>query len=219
MEEPEAIKVCLLGDSGVGKSSIALRFVSNEFRPYSESTIGASFTSKTMDIPEEEKDDSNTPEHTKMESPVNSRTVSFKIWDTAGQEKYHSLASMYYRNAAAAVVVYDIANSATFRALKMWVNEVRTNGPKGVVLAICGNKSDLSDHRQVKREDAEDFAEKVGAFYVETSARDDVHVHDLFLEVGKRVLAGSEREPVRRGVAGTGVNLGLIEDTSSSKCC
>lgn len=210
--EPEAIKVCLLGDSGVGKSSLALRFVSNEFRPYPESTIGASFTSKTVDIPAEDDETE--------EKSVAHTTVSFKIWDTAGQEKYHSLASMYYRNAAAAIVVCDISNSSTFRALQMWVNEVGSNGPKGIVLAICGNKSDLADHRQVPREEAEAFAEKVGAFYVETSARDAVNVNDLFLEVGKRVLASTDGKRVisSSGVASTGVDLGMVEEPSS-KCC
>jgi len=205
MEDPEAIKVCLLGDSFVGKSSLALRFCSNEFRPYSESTIGASFTSKIVEII---KDDQEEPEE-----------VSFKIWDTAGQEKYHSLASMYYRNAAAAIVVYDMSKLSTFRALQMWVNEVQSNGPKEIVLAICGNKSDLADHRQVSRDEAEEFAEQVGAFYVETSARDSVNVNELFMEVGRRVLACSDRERVVSDVAGTGVDLGVVEEPASNKCC
>lgn len=201
MEEPESIKVCLLGDSGVGKSSLALRFVSNEFRPYSESTIGASFTSKTVEI--------------------NTQEVSFKIWDTAGQEKYHSLASMYYRNAAAAIVVFDISNLPSFRGLQMWIKEVQSNGPNDVILAVCGNKSDLNA-RQVPREDAEAFAEKVGAFYIETSARDAINVDTLFLEVGKRVLASSDRKErvsSSAGVAGTGVDLGVVQEPPSNSCC
>lgn len=84
------VKVVLLGDSGVGKSSLVLRFVVNDFKPYSEATIGASFFSKLVVT-------NNTP-------------LKFQIWDTAGQEKYHSLAPMYYRGAAAAILVYDITN-------------------------------------------------------------------------------------------------------------
>lgn len=193
-----------------GKSSIALRFVSNEFRPYSESTIGASFTSKTMEIPET-ADDNDT----------STRSVSLKIWDTAGQEKYHSLASMYYRGAASAIIVYDICNRVSFRALKMWVNEVRMNGPKDCVLVVCGNKSDLASHRQVPLEEVTSYAEEVGALYMETSARDNSNIEDLFLEVGKRVLAlRGPRESSNIGAEiDTGsVNLGYVQP-SSSKCC
>ena len=84
------VKVVLLGDSGVGKSSLVLRFVVNDFKPYSEATIGASFFSKLI--------------------IANNIPMKFQIWDTAGQEKYHSLAPMYYRGAAAAILVYDITN-------------------------------------------------------------------------------------------------------------
>lgn len=88
------IKLVLLGDSGVGKSSLVLRFVTQSFKPYSESTIGASFMSKVVEL--------------------DGQTVKVQIWDTAGQEKYHSLAPMYYRGAAAAVVVYDLTRAERY---------------------------------------------------------------------------------------------------------
>lgn len=204
MEEPEGIKVCLLGDSGVGKSSLALRFVNNEWRPYSDSTIGASFASKTIEIPQENR--------------AQSRQVSFKIWDTAGQEKYHSLARMYYRGAASAIIVYDLCDRASFRALKVWVDEVRLNGPNDIVFAVCGNKSDLAQHRQVPLLDAETYARDVGAFYIETSARNNSNVQELFREIGKRVLSLRDRDSaVSSRVDSSTVNLAYIEP--SSKCC
>jgi small GTP-binding protein len=85
---PREIKLVIIGDSGVGKSSLVLRFVTQSFKPFSESTIGASFMSKVIEL--------------------DGQTVKVQIWDTAGQEKYKSLAPMYYRGAAAAIVVYDI---------------------------------------------------------------------------------------------------------------
>ncbi|CAN0352662.1 unnamed protein product, partial [Discosporangium mesarthrocarpum] len=121
------VKVVLLGDTGVGKSSLVLRFVTNNFKPFSESTIGASFMSKMILI-------DNTP-------------IKFQIWDTAGQEKYHSLAPMYYRGAGAAIVVYDITKANSFRTLKDWINELRSQGPQDMVFAIAGNKSDMEAHR------------------------------------------------------------------------
>lgn len=78
---------------------------------------------------------------------VDHSPIKFQIWDTAGQEKYHSLAPMYYRGAAAAIIVYDITRSATFDTLKMWVRELQTMGPENIVLVVCGNKADLESRR------------------------------------------------------------------------
>ena len=78
---------------------------------------------------------------------VGGAAYKYQIWDTAGQEKYHSLAPMYYRNAAAALLVYDITNSKTFATLKAWVRELRELGPEGLTIVLCGNKSDLEAKR------------------------------------------------------------------------
>jgi small GTP-binding protein len=155
-----------------------------------------------------------------QENQTQFRQVSFKIWDTAGQEKYHSLARMYYRGASSAIIVYDMCDSASFRALKMWVDEVRLNGPNEIVLAVCGNKSDLAQHRQVPLRDAEAYAQQVGALYVETSARNDNNVQELFLEVGKRVVSLRDGDSVAGATArvdSSTVNLAHVEP--SSKCC
>ena len=125
--KPREVKVVLLGDTGVGKSSLVLRFVTNNFKPYSESTIGASFMSKVI--------------------MVHGKPIKFQIWDTAGQEKYHSLAPMYYRGAAAAIIVYDITRANTFNTLKTWVEELKSKGPKDIIIAIAGNKADLEELR------------------------------------------------------------------------
>ncbi|KXG24103.1 hypothetical protein SORBI_3008G185400 [Sorghum bicolor] len=101
-------KLVLLGDVGAGKSSLVLRFVKGQFVEFQESTIGAAFFSQTL--------------------AVNDETVKFEIWDTAGQERYHSLAPMYYRGAAAAIVVYDITNAASFTRAKKWVQELQAQG-------------------------------------------------------------------------------------------
>lgn len=78
---------------------------------------------------------------------VNSKPLKFQIWDTAGQEKYHSLAPMYYRGAAAAIIVYDITRANTFKTLKNWVEELQSKGPKDIAIAIAGNKADLEEQR------------------------------------------------------------------------
>ncbi|KAF4315718.1 hypothetical protein BBO99_00007754 [Phytophthora kernoviae] len=136
------VKVVLLGDTGVGKSSLVLRFVTNNFRPYSESTIGASFMSKMI--------------------VVNDTPIKYQIWDTAGQEKYHSLAPMYYRGAAAAIVVYDITR-----------------------------KSDLEEKREVPASQARAYAEEIGALFIETSAKEDTNVSDLFIQISQALPTAS----------------------------
>ncbi|EMS49423.1 Ras-related protein RABF2a [Triticum urartu] len=97
-----------------------------------ESTIGAAFFSQTL--------------------AVNDETVKFEIWDTAGQERYHSLAPMYYRGAAAAIVVYDISNQASFTRAKKWVQELQAQGNQNTVVALAGNKADLLEAREVQIE-------------------------------------------------------------------
>ncbi|GAB9476521.1 hypothetical protein Gpo141_00013585 [Globisporangium polare] len=165
------VKVVLLGDTGVGKSSLVLRFVTNNFRPYSESTIGASFMSKMI--------------------VVNDTPIKYQIWDTAGQEKYHSLAPMYYRGAAAAIVVYDITRKQSLQTLKNWVKELKQLGPDNIVIAIAGNKSDLEEKREVPASQARAYAEEIGALFIETSAKEDRNVSDLFIQISQALPTAS----------------------------
>ncbi|KAJ1462868.1 small GTPase superfamily [Pelagophyceae sp. CCMP2097] len=159
------VKVVLLGDTGVGKSSLAQRFVTNSFRAFNESTIGASFMSKMI--------------------TVDGKPVKMQIWDTAGQEKYHSLAPMYYRGAAAAVLVYDVSEPATFLRLQEWVRELRDQGPEHLVLTLAANKSDLQ--AKVPTQKARDYAKTIGASFVETSAKEDQNVSELFTDIARHL--------------------------------
>ena len=125
-------KLVLLGDTAVGKSCIVVRFVRKEFFEFQEPTIGAAFLTQTITL--------------------DSTQVKFEIWDTAGQERYRSLAPMYYRGAAAAIVVYDVTNPASFDGAKSWVRELQRRGDPNVVIALAANKADLEDKRKVSKE-------------------------------------------------------------------
>jgi len=188
-------KLVLLGDSAVGKSSLVLRFVRGQFFEYQESTIGAAFLTQTVTLQD--------------------TTVKFEIWDTAGQERYHSLAPMYYRGAAAAIVAYDITNRDTFQRAKQWVKELQRQGNPNIVIALAGNKVDLSSKRKVEQEEAQAYADDNGIMFMETSAKTAHNVNELFVAIAKRLPknqnASNNREPsivIQPNPAGGNANSG-----------
>ncbi|XP_006454233.1 GTP-binding protein RAB5 [Agaricus bisporus var. bisporus H97] len=166
MSKQFQFKLVLLGESAVGKSSLVLRFVKDQFDDYRESTIGAAFLTQTVTLDDQ-------------------TTVKFEIWDTAGQERYK--APMYYRNANCAVVVYDITQSSSLEKARTWIRELQRQADPNIVITLCGNKSDLDARRQVTQEEAKKYAEEEGLMWAETSAKSGEGVTEVFTAIAKKL--------------------------------
>ena len=165
MASPPQVKVVILGESSVGKTCIVQRFANDKFKEESGTTLGATFLSKVFDIPSTEA------------------SVKFQIWDTAGQEKYRSLAAMYYQDAAAAILVYDITNKTSFEGITYWISELKSKAPEGIKIAIAANKSDLVEKEAVNFMEAKKFAADSHAIFRSTSAKDGSGIKELFTDL------------------------------------
>ncbi|KAF4123114.1 Ras-related protein Rab-5C [Geosmithia morbida] len=195
-----SVKLVLLGEAAVGKSSLVLRFVNNDFQENKEPTIGAAFLTQKCNLP--------------------SRTIKFEIWDTAGQERFASLAPMYYRNAQAALVAYDLTKPTSLIKAKHWVAELQRQASPGIVIALVGNKLDLTsdstggaaggsnddadddaegggggddaaegsgDARKVSTEEARAYAEEESLLFFETSAKTGHNVSEVFTAIANAI--------------------------------
>lgn len=154
-------KVVLLGASGVGKTCIVTRATSDFFDPEQVSTVGASFSAKTIDT-----DDCR---------------VTLRIWDTAGQERFRSLAPMYYQGSHAAIIVFSLDNQDSFNEASQWVQELQAHFETMPKLYLVGNKVDLVNDRVISAQEAEDAATKIGATYFEASAKTGQNINELFV--------------------------------------
>ena len=171
MEEPISVKVVLLGESGVGKTSIISQFTSNKFNPRCATSVSAQFISKNKEFPEYQK------------------TIKFDIWDTVGQEKYRSLAKIFYKDAKVIIFVYDITTEFSFKALKdFWYKETVNNADNDPIFALVANKIDLYQEQQIKNEVGKAFADEIGAIFQTTSAMSNSGINILFDHLGKKII-------------------------------
>ena len=164
-------KVVLVGDTGVGKTCIIQRYVNNNYSEVNESTVASTYTYKVVDYPEYKK------------------SISFDIWDTAGQELYRALAKNFYLNASIGILVYDIRRKASFESIKnYWYDQLKESGEENMILGIAGNKCDLFQEEEVSEEDGKNFAKSIGAVFKLTSCKENIGVDELFQECGKKYL-------------------------------
>ena len=167
-EGVESFKVVLVGESGVGKTSIITQFIDQTFQEDQQSTTGGTFSTKSVICD-------------------NGKTLKFEIWDTAGQERYRSLTKMFYKDANAAVLVYDITRKDSFEELQnYWSQQIKESSPPNIILAVAANKSDLINQEKVEEETARAFASELGAIFVSTTATTVESINELFIEIAKK---------------------------------
>ena len=176
------------------------RYVRGTYEEFPTATIGASFLSKTV-----HKQDGDS--------------YKFQIWDTAGTEKYKSLAAMYYRGAAAAIVVYDITIESSFQNVKGWIRELAQKGPENITLAIIGNKTDLEEDRVILTQSGQELADENGAIFAECSALNGQNVNDVFTEIGKRLDSITSESNVQTDESVRLSNKKRFLSGKRSKCC
>lgn len=158
------VKVLLLGDAGVGKTSVLTRFSDGLFVSSTRATVGIDLKKSTIDL---DGDD---------------RPLSLQIWDTAGQEMFRSIIASYYRGANGVLLMFDLTRRSSFESLDGWVQEVRAKAPEETPVVLAGNKCDMPG-RAVERAEAEAWARNHGLAYVETSAAENVCINEAFVTV------------------------------------
>lgn len=174
---------------------MSLRYTKGDFDEGQESTISAAYLEKKVNI--------------------GKQSVTLNIYDTAGQERFHSLAPIYFRNAHGALLVYDITDYPTFERVQRWVVELQRMAAKDICIVICGNKSDLEDKQKVKREEAELYAKKVGAKHVPCSAKTAMGVEKAFFLLTQAMLQ-KEREAEKKKLVN---NVHIEKPPPKEPCC
>jgi len=160
-------KLLLIGDSGVGKSCLLLRFADDTYTESYISTIGVDFKIRTIDL--------------------EGKTIKLQIWDTAGQERFRTITSSYYRGAHGIIVVYDVTDQVSFNNVKQWLQEIERYASDSVTKLLVGNKCDLTTKKVVDKDAAKEFADSKGIPFLETSAKNSTNVESAFLTMAKEI--------------------------------
>lgn len=162
------LKILVIGESGVGKSSIILAFTTGDYNASFPATIGVDYKCKVMD--------------------VNGVKVKLGIWDTAGQERYRTLTSSFYRDAHGAILVYDVSEPKSLAKLNEWVEELQVySTKKNIVCLVVGNKID-KQNRAVTREQGQAFAQKHRMLFIESSAKTQEGISLAFEELVQKII-------------------------------
>eukprot|EP00811_Abedinium_folium_P037265 NODE_9897_length_1391_cov_41.418513.p2 GENE.NODE_9897_length_1391_cov_41.418513~~NODE_9897_length_1391_cov_41.418513.p2 ORF type:complete len:203 (+),score=50.68 NODE_9897_length_1391_cov_41.418513:179-787(+) len=191
-------KLLLIGDSGVGKSCLLLRFADDTYTESYISTIGVDFKIRTLD--------------------QDGKTIKLQIWDTAGQERFRTITSSYYRGAHGIIVVYDVTDRDSFEHVKHWLQEIDRYAAEGVNKLLVGNKSDLQSKKVVSYDEAKELADSLGVHFMETSAKNAHNVEQAFHQMTREIKQRVASQPAARA-QGNSVAVGQGRPVQQGGCC
>lgn len=166
-------KLLLIGDSGVGKTSILFKFSEDTFSPAFISTIGIDFKIRTIE--------------------VDGKKIKLQVWDTAGQERFRTITTAYYRGAMGIMLVYDVSNLKSFENISNWIRNIEMHATQDVELMILGNKCDIADKRQVSKEKGEQLALQHSIKFMETSAKANINIEEAFTTLARDIKLKMEK--------------------------
>ncbi|KAG0265887.1 GTP-binding protein [Mortierella polycephala] len=194
------IKLLLIGDSGVGKSCLLLRFSDDSFTPSFITTIGIDFKIRTIEL--------------------DGKRIKLQIWDTAGQERFRTITTAYYRGAMGILLVYDVTDERSFTNIRNWFSNIEQHASEGVNKILIGNKCDMPDKKVVSKDQGQALADEFGIKFLETSAKSNICVEEAFFslarDIKKRMIDTQTNQTQNP-------NTLVVEDRSGNKvgngCC
>jgi small GTP-binding protein len=192
-------KALVIGDSGVGKSNLLLRFAQDKYESAYLSTVGVDYYNRTVSIDGE--------------------SVQLQMWDTAGQERFRTITRSYYRGSQGILVAYDVTNDDSFENVKHWLGEIERNAGRDVITMLVGNKSDLESSRRVTYQRGKEFADSMGIGFFETSAKENRNVEAVFKGLAKQITGKLRAAAAAADTeAGRAVSVGQAPSAEAGAC-
>jgi len=201
------IKLLLIGDSGVGKSCLLLRFCDDAWTPSFITTIGIDFKIRTIEL--------------------DGKRIKLQIWDTAGQERFRTITTAYYRGAMGILLVYDVTDERSFNNIRTWHANVEQHASEGVNKILIGNKCDAEDKKVVSDQQGKELADELGIRYLNTSAKANINVEEAFFSLARDIKTrlidtASTTNTTAASSAGSAegnVRIGSDQPKQQAGCC
>jgi Ras-related protein Rab-8A len=192
------VKLLMIGDSGVGKTCLLLRYANDSFTPTFITTIGIDFKIKNID--------------------VDGKKIKLQIWDTAGQERFRTITTSYFRGAQGIILVYDVTDRRSFESIRNWISQIQQHADMHVNKLLVGNKCDMLDEKVVSTEEGQKLAKEFGITFWECSAKTNINVEQGFVSIAREVKDRLMKDGAA-GPSGNTVRLNRPNGSNNKKCC